>query len=572
MARWATDAGVAWLLLAVASIASPAAQAQSWQLIAQAPPGPVSLCLLLTDASVMCQSGPQWYRLSPSASGSYAAGGWSALARFPPGYEPDAFASAVLADGRVVVVGGEYLAGNFALANAGALYDPRTDHWSMLQRPPATGSPDHWACIGDAPATLLADGRLLVGSKLYQDAAVFDPKGLAWTLLATTGKRDSLNSEEGWTLLPDGSVLTLDVHNAPLAERLLIAPGASIAQWISAGTTPSDLHTPTDVSGTLSAPGCPPYAPPGEVGPLLLRPDGSVFAVGATGATALYAPPSAGSVATGAWIAGPSLPAGYQVADGPAALLPNGHVLFGASPGASGAGLRYFEFDGSKLVAMPAPANGAADATYFTSLLVLPSGQVLFTDGTRLVDLYTPAASPSYAAGWAPTIANVAATLTRGASYAASGTQFNGLGQASAYGDESQNATNYPLVRLTNVASGHVAYARTHDHSTMAVATGPATVSTTFDVPGGVELGPARLEVVANGIPSAAVDVTIVDPSAPPPPSGGSGSGGGGAFDAGTLAVLGVVAWLRMRRLRLFAARRAVVQRDPEQAGPRPSI
>ena len=39
-------------------------------------------------------------------------------------------------------------------------------------------------------------------------------------------------------------------------------------------------------------------------------------------------------------------------------------------------------------------------------------------------------------------------------------------------GDELNAATNYPLVRITNMASGHVAYARTHDHSTMGVATG----------------------------------------------------------------------------------------------------
>ena len=44
-------------------------------------------------------------------------------------------------------------------------------------------------------------------------------------------------------------------------------------------------------------------------------------------------------------------------------------------------------------------------------------------------------------------------------------------------------ATNYPLVRITNNSTHHVFYARTHDHSTMGVATGSATVSTNFDVP-----------------------------------------------------------------------------------------
>jgi hypothetical protein len=32
------------------------------------------------------------------------------------------------------------------------------------------------------------------------------------------------------------------------------------------------------------------------------------------------------------------------------------------------------------------------------------------------------------------------------------------------YGDDSQAAANYPLVRITNDRTGHVFYSRTHDH------------------------------------------------------------------------------------------------------------
>jgi len=38
------------------------------------------------------------------------------------------------------------------------------------------------------------------------------------------------------------------------------------------------------------------------------------------------------------------------------------------------------------------------------------------------------------------------------------------------FGDEGQSATNYPLVRITNLRTHHVFYSRTHDHSSMAVA------------------------------------------------------------------------------------------------------
>ena len=83
------------------------------------------------------------------------------------------------------------------------------------------------------------------------------------------------------------------------------------------------------------------------------------------------------------------------------------------------------------------------------------------------------------------------------------------MSQANAFGDEDNQPTNYPLLRITNKSSGHVFYARTHDHSTMAVATGSAIVSTNFDVPSGMETGASKLEVVANGIPSQPVNVAV---------------------------------------------------------------
>jgi hypothetical protein len=99
--------------------------------------------------------------------------------------------------------------------------------------------------------------------------------------------------------------------------------------------------------------------------------------------------------------------------------------------------------------------------------------------------------------------------VTRGSADSVSGTQFNGLSQAAAVGDELNAATNYPLVRITNLASGHVVYARTHDHSSMGVATGSTVVSTLFNVPAAAETGPSSLVVVANGIPSVPVSVTV---------------------------------------------------------------
>jgi hypothetical protein len=134
---------------------------------------------------------------------------------------------------------------------------------------------------------------------------------------------------------------------------------------------------------------------------------------------------------------------------------------------------------------------------------MLPTGQVL-VGGT---EVYNP--TGTYDAAWAPTIKSAPSSVNRGSTYKISGTQFNGLSQAAAFGDEFETATNYPLVRITNNNTGHVFYARTHDHSTMGVATGSKIVSTNFDIPATMETGASTLEVVANGIPSIPVSVTV---------------------------------------------------------------
>src|SRR5262249_18472010 len=191
---------------------------------------------------------------------------------------------------------------------------------------------------------------------------------------------------------------------------------------------------------------------------------------------------------TGSWTKGPDFPNGDDAGDSFAALLPNGDVLVEGETG------NLYVFDGTNFTT--GPFGGG-------SLLVLPTGQVLIGGS----EVYNPAGQ--YQASWAPTITNCPSTVTRGSSYKIAGTQFNGLSQANAFGDEFETATNYPLVRITNTASGHVFYARTHDHSSMGVATGSKTVSTTFDVPSGMETGASTLVVVANGIPSVAVKVTV---------------------------------------------------------------
>ena len=120
------------------------------------------------------------------------------------------------------------------------------------------------------------------------------------------------------------------------------------------------------------------------------------------------------------------------------------------------------------------------------------------------VQLYRSAGQPSRS--WAATIPAFPASVLRGSSYAISGTQFNGLSQAAHLEMRSRLRQ---IMAFTNQSPGQVFYARPHDHSAMAVATGSAVVSTNFDVPSATETGASSLEIIANGITSPSVRRTV---------------------------------------------------------------
>jgi hypothetical protein len=484
--RTAVVVGVAAFALVAFSSSS---RAQSWAPLKHQPKASASTMLLLTDGRVLMNDGggTHWWLLTPDESGSYVHGTWVRAA--DANYDRLYFASAVLADGRVIVSGGEYSSLGGSETSATEIYDPVQDTWTAISAP--TG----WSNVGDAPSCVLADGRWLLGSIFNSDTALFDPTTNSWS--AGPNMQNTSGTEESWALMADGTVLKCDCYNHPNAERY----DPSSNTWVSCGTTPVDLVEASSL----------------EIGPAILMNDGRMFCMGATPHCALFTSPTTSSGA-GTWVQGSDPPkAGpYTLGtkDGPACLLPNGNVLAALAPvdGVAGHFLGptvFFETDGTTWTREPAPANHYG-APFTGRLLLVPTGEALFAANSIYV--YTCAGGPN--AAWAPTVTSVSDQLVTGQSYPLAGTQLNGLSQAVGYGDDAQAATNYPLVRLTNVASGHVVYCRTHDHSTMAVATGSAIVSTNFDVPTGVEYGAAKLEVVANGIASAPVSVFVRAPVA----------------------------------------------------------
>ena len=494
------------IVLFLSFFVAPQARAQTWTTI------PISFypgtMVLMTDGTVLVHyviEDPSdnlwpsgiWEQLTPDEYGNYADGTWSQLPTMPAGYAPHFHATAVLPDGRLLVEGGEYNGESSTQVetNQGAIYDPVANSWTSVSPPSGFNE------IGDAQSVVLPNGTLMLGGCCAGEA-LFNASNLSWTQTGND-KADS-ESEEGWVLLPNSKVLTVDL-------------------WASDGTT-SELYDPG--TGTWSASGTIPvpleYSACEETGPMVLRPDGTVTAIGGNGQLATYAP------ATGTWSAGPLIGGGLGAGDGPAALLPDGNVFFQVSeslPGnCYGGGSYFFEWDGTNLIEEPPPPDDPGDApSYEGRMLVLPTGQILYDDayfvenqdnGKNLY-LYTP--TGTYQSAWQPKITTVGAVVyTNTDNQPIYGQQFNGLSQGAMYGDDEQMAENFPLVYIENLSTGHVFYCRTHDFNTMAVATGSAQNFAEFDVPGDVETGPSDLVVVANGIPSSPVQVTV---EAGPPPS-----------------------------------------------------
>lgn len=486
------------------------AQAQTWT-------GPIQTrfkvglgVLLLTDGTVLIQENntANWYILKPKTytlDYSAGVGTMASTGSLPSGYVPEFYASAMLPGGRVIIEGGEYNIGfgGKVWTNQGAVYDPITGMWSPVN-PPGYGTSQVWTKIGDAPSVVLADGGFMLGNIFQKEAAILDGPTLTWTLLTSSGgfkNKCDRNWEEGWTLLPSGKVLTVDAYqnNTCTGTDNSELYDPSSGTWSKGGSTVVQLYT---TCGSR------------EIGPALLMPGGNVFAAGASNCGS---PPPAGNTAiydttTSTWSAGPVFPGGNDMADAPAALLPNGYVLVDTAPGWNKPPSTFYMFDGANWVVpnIPQPKSFPKANTERGRMLILPSGNILVAQaGTADLWFFEPPGT--YQSAWQPHICSgcYPAIADIGVKYTVSGTQFNGLSQGTLFGDENQNATNYPVAVITNDATGHKFFARTSDFSTMGVATGSTMVSADFTVLSGTETGDSTLTLITNGIPSNTVGICI---------------------------------------------------------------
>ncbi len=447
--------------------------AGTWQPLINQPTFNTSTMILLTDGRIMVQeeATQHWHALTPDNHGSYAHATWSTLADMS--FWRRYYASGVLRDGRVIIIGGEQ-SGDGGDTNKGEIYDPVTDSWSPIPSPPG------WPQVGDASCCILPDGRLMIGALLTPQCSIFDPVTDSWSPAASKAVR---SNEETWILLPDNTILTAQCFAPYQSEKYIIATNT----WQNEGAVPVQLVDPVMH----------------EIGPAMSMYNGKVIYFG----SAIYTPPP-NPMQQGTWTAGPDIPkiGGNTIVcnDCPASLLPNGKVLFTAADFRNndwGQPILFFEFDPHTNTITPAPTPpNNNEQLYWSRLMLLPSGQVLFGPSTSNMQVYSPHGHPHDA--WRPHVTSVHRNSAH--HYTLHGRQLNGLSQANIYGDDCYSATNYPIVQLRNVFTAHVYFARTSHFSTMGVATGTSNQACRFTV-GNIPHGEYELTVIANGIHSCPV-------------------------------------------------------------------
>jgi len=450
----------------------------------------------LTDGTVIvndyCTS--QWYKLTPDKKGKYEDGKWSKIAAMPSGYQPLFFAQQVLPDGRVIINGGEYNSCSADWTNKGALYDPVGNSWTSVT------APSGWSTIGDAESIILPNGTYMLANCCDSPGqfglASISGNNVTWTTqTAESCGGQPCNDEQALTALPDGDVLMVDVWNHGSTYDDYDIYDTATGTWSNAGKTSCYLSDPSSF----------------ELGPAALMPNGNVIVFGDNpNCNDLY------NASANTWTNAKKFPlSGYDVADGPAATLPDGHVLVQASPGVFNTPSHFFEYyltrtGKQKIVQVNDPNQAAGTSSFESTMLVLPTGQVLWNNSQTTpneVATYTPVGSPK--AAWLPKVTNVSASLTVGSTgNAISGKKFNGFDLGGVYGDDSQSATNFPLVRITNNNTGDVCFGRSYNFSTMGVWT-TGTTNATFDIPATCETGASTLQVIVNGIASKGTAVTL---------------------------------------------------------------
>jgi len=333
--------------------------------------------LQLRDGRILAHSDQggdpnKWYILTPDSTGSYQNGTWTSGGAFPANYGPFFFSTAVMVDGKTIISeGGEYNFGSAVWTTLGSVgtLTPFTGSVNWVANTPPTG----WATIGDAQSVVLPNGQYLQSDCCSKKTAVYNGPN-SWTPKANVlAKR---NDESGYTLLPNGKVLMVDVQQNLNCNNSLKSTeyyDYTTDTWTCGPETSVQLWTQSDQ----------------ELGAAVSTYNGKVIQFGGN-----VVATSVLDIASNTWSAGPTPPNRMQQADGPAALEPNGKVLAMLSPGLFQGGCQFMEYDpvSNTLANAPNPAlQCPGDSSFVGHLMILPTGQIASVSYDSTINLYNPA-------------------------------------------------------------------------------------------------------------------------------------------------------------------------------------
>ena len=250
--------------------------AATWSPLANSAPSSTGTMLLLTDGTVMIQAGDSqnWLRLTPDSSGSYINGIWTANPINPMSTPRLNFASAVLPNGKVWLMGGEYVGPGLPLgwSGTGELYDPLTNTWSAIAPYPSEPScpeitefggnltRDSSVITGLLSTAQLRSGWFVIGAGIPAGATIISVDsanqlrisanatatgGSALTFRVPTTGRTTSNSD---------IVAGLESTNGLIAGFGVSGPGIPAYTTVTSIDSSSQIHISSNATTTSTSP------------------------------------------------------------------------------------------------------------------------------------------------------------------------------------------------------------------------------------------------------------------------------------------------------------------------------
>lgn len=417
----------------------------------------------------------------------------------------------------------QILVGDLANSNT-FVYDAATNSWSPggTKVYPDSSDEEGWAKSSEGP---------IINYDLFQSIATngsyaekYDPSTGMWTGISPSdgtanGTIPQLSSPAlGYELGPalrlqDGRIFVIGANQ----NTAFYDPKTNI--WSAGPNIVGTLNGVASPFGADDAPGA-------------ILPDGHVIFAADAGASAFT---SSGNITAGSavitgipstailqiyWsVSGPGIPGGAYIVSvdshsqvtisSPATATTKGDaILWG---GTFSNPTELFNFDPSSNTitqftqTMP-DGNLPYEGSYPTRMLILPTGQLLFSDSSSQLWVLTSTAPPN--STLRPQVKSV--NYWGGGHFRVRGTQLNGQSAGAAYGDDDQMDSNYPIIRLVN-SSGNVFYSRTSNWNKFAVGDGVGSESVDFDLNPGVTPGNYTLIVSGAGISSYPTFIQITE-------------------------------------------------------------